>query len=97
MTHEYYIHIKEDGDNMYPKGTYAQDAMYILRDYLLGEEWNPIGPPYYFMRDESIYNTYIVEGIVSTYRDVNHKCKLCRIYESVRNILSFVKNAASNR
>lgn len=87
MTHEDYIHIKEDGDNMYPKGTYAQDAMYILRDYLLGEEWNPIGPPYYFMRDESIYNTYIVEGIVSTYRDVNHKCKLCRIYESVRDVL----------
>ena len=39
MTHEDYIHIKEDGDNMCPKGIYAQDAMYILRDYLLGEEW----------------------------------------------------------
>ena len=65
MTHEDYIRSKEDGDNMFPKGTYAQDAMYILRDYLLGEEWNPVGPPYHFMSDESIYNTYIVEGIIS--------------------------------
>ena len=87
MTHEDYIRSKEDGDNMFPKGTYAQDAMYILRDYLLGEEWNPVGPPYHFMSDESIYNTYIVEGIISTYRDVNHKCKLRRIYESVRDVL----------
>lgn len=87
MTHEEYIRSKRDDENVFLKGTDAQEAMYILRDYLLGEEWKPVGPPYYFMRDESIYNTYIVEGIISTYTDVNYKCKLRQIYESVHDII----------
>ena len=63
--------IRHTGDNIYPDGISAEEALDVLREFFLGEDWYVSDP----LPSKQV-NVYIVDDILSKYpRKYKEFCK----------------------
>lgn len=54
--------IRNTGDNIYPDGIHAKEALNVLKEFFLGEDWYVADP----ITSKQV-NVYIVDAILSKY------------------------------